>query len=226
MNQSQASPSQHSSSRSSLAADWQAEPACSGLHSHPAYPLYDPRFEHDACGTGFIANIAGIREHRVLAYALEALANLAHRGAMDADAETSDGAGIMTQLPHRLLNAWLAEQGLAPVAGQNLAVGMFFLPVEAEAAAQARDLATQALERRGAAVLGWRVVPIDPAALGAAARRSCPRIEQALIRRPDTTTPEEFERLLYLARKESESRLAAAGLTGAYIASLSARTLV
>ncbi len=228
MNQSQASSSRshHQHSSSSFSAEQQAEPACSGPRTHPAYPLYDPRFEHDACGTGFIASVTGAREHRILAYALEALANLAHRGAMDADAETSDGAGIMTQLPYRLLNAWLAEQGLAPVAGQNLAVGMFFLPVEAEAAAQARDLAARALERRGAAVLGWRVVPIDPGALGAAARRSCPRIEQVLIRRPDATTQDEFERLLYLARKESESRLAAASLTGVYIASLSARTVV
>jgi glutamate synthase (NADPH/NADH) large chain/glutamate synthase (ferredoxin) len=188
--------------------------------------LYAPQFEHDACGTGFVANLTGLREHRILTAALEALMNLAHRGALDADDETSDGVGMMTQLPYRLLNAWLAEQGLPPVAWQSLAVGMVFLPGDDEAAAQAREVMRDALERRRASVLGWRVVPVNPERLGAAARRTCPRIEQVLALRPDTATPDDFERLLYLARKETESRLAAAGVSDVYIASLSARTLV
>jgi glutamate synthase domain-containing protein 2/glutamate synthase domain-containing protein 1/glutamate synthase domain-containing protein 3 len=193
---------------------------------HPDYPLYDPSFEHDACGTGFVANSTGTREHRILSYALEALANLAHRGAMDADAETSDGVGILTQIPTRLLNGWLAEQGVPPVAGNSLGVGMVFLPWDEEAAAGARDILTNALERRRATVLGWRVVPVNPDLLGAAAKRTCPRIEQALVLRPDATTSAEFEQLLYLARKESEARLEAAGLSEVYISSLSGRTLV
>jgi glutamate synthase domain-containing protein 2/glutamate synthase domain-containing protein 1/glutamate synthase domain-containing protein 3 len=200
--------------------------AAGGVVPRSAYPLYTPQFEHDACGTGFVANISGHREHRILTYALEALANLAHRGAMDADAETSDGAGLLTQIPYRLLNGWLAEQGAPPVAWQSLAVGMLFLPWGDEAARQAREMMSETLERRGAAVLGWRVVPVHPEMLGAAARRTCPRIEQVLVLRPDGTTLEDFERLLYLARKETESRLVAAGLTDVYIASLSARTLV
>jgi glutamate synthase domain-containing protein 2/glutamate synthase domain-containing protein 1/glutamate synthase domain-containing protein 3 len=218
-----------SSISSSLALPLVAErssPTVVGHASCPEYPLYTPQDEHDACGTGFVANISGIREHRILIYALEALANLAHRGAMDADAETSDGVGLMTQIPYRLLNAWLTEQGVPPVAWQSLAVGMLFLPWDDEAARQAREVLRGALERRGAAVLGWRVVPVKAEMLGAAARRACPRIEQVLVLRPDSAAPEEFERLLYLARKESEARLGAAGLTTAYIASLSARTLV
>jgi glutamate synthase domain-containing protein 2/glutamate synthase domain-containing protein 1/glutamate synthase domain-containing protein 3 len=203
-----------------------APAASAGRSPYPEYPLYDPQFEHDACGTGFVANISGAREHRILSSALEALANLAHRGAMDADAETSDGVGILTQLPHRLFNAWRDEQGLPPVAESDLAAGMVFLPRDEEAAAQARKIISEVLERRELSFLGWRVVPVNAEMLGTAARRTCPRIEQVLMRRPEATQPDGFERLLYLARKESESRLAAAGLSEVYIASLSARTLV
>ena len=173
-----------------------------------------------------MANISGRRDHRIVERALEALANLAHRGAMDADAETSDGAGVMTQLPRRLLAAWLAEQGLPPAAEEDVALGMLFLPWEGEAAGQAREIVRHTLERRGAQVLGWRTVPVDPGVLGAAARRTCPRIEQVLVRRPPALAPEAFERTLYIARKEAESRLAAAGSSDAYVASLSARTVV
>ncbi len=190
------------------------------------YPLYSPQFEHDACGIGFVANTNGTIEHRIITYALEALVNLAHRGAMDADAETSDGTGVMTQIPHRLLNVWLAEQGMPPVSRQHLGVGMIFLPVDEEAALQAREIMRVILERRGASVLGWRVVPVNAEMLGTAAQRTCPRIEQVLVLRPDRTTPEKFEQLLYLARKESEARLAEVGLIGVYVASLSAHTLV
>jgi glutamate synthase domain-containing protein 1 len=137
---------------------------------HASYPLYDPRFEHDACGMGFVANISGQREHRIVEHALEALANLAHRGAMDADAETSDGVGVMTQIPYRFLAAWLAEQGLPPVAYEDLAVGMFFLPQTSEAAERTRELLREALGRRGAEVLAWRVVPVEKRVLGAAAQ--------------------------------------------------------
>ncbi len=229
MDQSQASVTrshQHSSSSYLSLSSVVGQSASTGAVPGQAYPLYAPKFEHDACGIGFVANVTGSREHRVLNYALEALANLAHRGAMDADAETSDGVGIMTQLPYRLLNGWLAEQGLPPVAGQSLAVGIVFLPWDNEAAAQAREIMRDALERRRASVLGWREVPVNAEMLGAAARRTCPRIEQVLVLRPDATTPEAFERLLYLARKESEARLTAAGFSEVYIASLSGRTLV
>jgi glutamate synthase (ferredoxin) len=193
---------------------------------HASYPLYDPRFEHDACGMGFVANISGQREHRIVEHALEALANLAHRGAMDADAETSDGVGVMTQIPYRFLAAWLAEQGLPPVAYEDLAVGMFFLPQTSEAAERTRELLREALGRRGAEVLAWRVVPVEKRVLGAAAQRTCPGIEQVLIRRPTRLNPDEFERALYIIRKEVESRLAAEDIAGTSIVSLSARTHV
>src|SRR5579859_1456443 len=106
----------------------------------PDYPLYDSRFEHDACGTGFIANISGAREHRIIERALEALRNLAHRGAMDARAEASDGVGVLTQLPLALLNRWLVRRGLPAAAEGELAAGMVFLPRDDNLATPARAL--------------------------------------------------------------------------------------
>ncbi|HZC79490.1 MAG TPA: glutamate synthase subunit alpha, partial [Ktedonobacterales bacterium] len=197
-----------------------------GQLQHTDYPLYDPRFEHAACGMGFVANISGMREHRIVERALEALANLAHRGAMDADAETSDGVGVMTQIPHRFLAAWLAENGLPPVADEQLGLGMLFLPRAQDVAEHARQILRAAFERHGAAVLAWRPVPVDTNVLGAAAQRTCPHIEQVLVQRPAGIATDDFERTLFIVRKESESRLAAAGISDAYLVSLSARTTV
>lgn len=194
--------------------------------ARPEYPLYDPRFEHDACGAGFIANISGAREHRIIEHALEALRNLAHRGAMDARAEVSDGVGVLTQLPLTLLNHWLAGRGLSEAAKGALAAGMAFLPRESAHAARARAPLDQALERRGVRVLGWRKVPVRDKEIGESAKRERPRIEQALALRPDGMSADAFERLLYAARKEAEAEWSRHGIEDAYIASLSARTIV
>ncbi|HEX9037295.1 MAG TPA: glutamate synthase large subunit [Ktedonobacterales bacterium] len=190
------------------------------------YPLYDPAFERDACGTGFVANISGARDHRILERALEALRNLAHRGAMDASAEASDGVGVLTQIPLGLLNRWLAGRGLTRGAEGALAAGMVFLPRDDDPAARARMALDDALTRRGARVLAWRVVPTSDEAIGERARRVRPRIEQPLALRPDGMGGDAFERLLYLARKEAEARWREDGLMDAYVASLSARTMV
>jgi glutamate synthase (ferredoxin) len=232
MNQSQTTAAvgyQHNASSSALPPSPNTNPRRAGIRGqlqHADYPLYDPRFEHDACGMGFVANISGMREHRIVERALEALANLAHRGAMDADAETSDGVGVMTQIPHRFLAGWLAENGLPPVAAEQLGLGMLFLPRAQDIAEHARQILRAALEQHGAAVLAWRPVPVDASVLGAAAQRTCPHIEQVLVQRPAGVTTDDFERTLYVVRKESESRLAAAGIGDAYLVSLSARTTV
>src|SRR6266853_438037 len=105
-----------------------------GGHSmqHPtidhAYPLYDPRWEHDACGTGFLAQISGEASHSLVQTALQALTRLTHRGAQDADAETSDGAGLLTQIPTSLLCAELQVRNVSPPEPDDLAAGMIFLP--------------------------------------------------------------------------------------------------
>ena len=92
------------------------------------YPLYDARWEHDACGTGFLAHISGEANHALVQMALEALARLTHRGAQDADAETNDGAGILTQIPRTLFGEVLQQQGLSLPDLTDLGVGMLFLP--------------------------------------------------------------------------------------------------
>jgi glutamate synthase (ferredoxin) len=190
------------------------------------YPLYDPAFEHDACGIGFVANINGRRERRIVTHALTALSQLAHRGAMDADAATSDGAGILAQIPFHVIGDWLAANNLPACPEGELALGMTFLPREEDRAAQARAITAEVVAQHGAHLLGWRAVPIEPAALGPSAQRSCPQIEQAVIRCDAGANSDAGERKLYLIRKAIESRLAAADLRDVYFASFSARTVV
>jgi len=191
-----------------------------------AYPLYDPSFEHDACGTGFVASRAGIASHAIVRDALTALAHLAHRGALDADTMTSDGAGILTQIPVALLQEWLHEQALPPIAAAQMALGMFFLPTDPDAATRAQAIFDEALAERGATVHAWRLVPIDPSSLGGAAQTTCPAVVQAIIERPADVAVEAFEHVLFAARKATEARWLQADLASCYVASLSTRTVV
>jgi glutamate synthase domain-containing protein 1 len=139
------------------------------------YPLYESRWEHDACGIGFLANVSGEAKHSIVQTALEALARLTHRGAQDADAETSDGAGILTQIPRALLLEELAQQGISAINPDDLAVGMVFLPPHAgEVSMQCRQLIERMLTEVGLTVLGWRNPPIDYSILGMRARENAP----------------------------------------------------
>ncbi|RRR66568.1 MAG: glutamate synthase large subunit [Candidatus Viridilinea halotolerans] len=189
-----------------------------------AHSLYDPRFEHDACGIGFVARINGVASHEILAMALEALGNLEHRGAVADDAKTGDGAGVLTQLPRTLLLRELAAQGLR-ANSEDLALGMFFLPTDAEAFAAACVIIDQALTERGIQRLAWREVPVDVEALGDRARAAMPHFLQALIARPAGIDPVAFERMLFLARKAMERAFTSQGIA-AYVPSLSCRTVV
>ncbi len=186
--------------------------------------LYDPRFEHDACGIGFVARIDGQAGHSILAMALEALCNLEHRGAVADDAKTGDGAGVLTQLPQALMLSELRRQGVAANPA-DLALGMFFLPRDEAACQAACTHVAQALGERGIALLAWRDVPVNPAALGQRAYEAMPRIRQAIVARPAGLDDVAYERSLYLARKAMEQAFTAAGLA-AYVPSLSARTVV
>ena len=100
---------------------------------HGNYPLYEARWEHDACGTGFLAHVSGVSSHLLIEQALTVLTNLTHRGAQDADAETNDGAGLLTQIPHALFQAELLENHATLQTPGDLAVGMCFLPARADA---------------------------------------------------------------------------------------------
>ncbi len=181
-----------------------------------AFRLLDPWRERDACGVGFVARADGERTPDILAMALTAVARLAHRGAASND-KSGDGAGVLTQIPHRLL-------GVGPV--ERVALGMFFLPAAAPARDAAIDLIETVLVGLGMSVLGWRVVPVDAGVLGPLAAASQPAIRQVFVGPPSgPANAQTWERRLYLARRVIERRAASAGLP-VFACSLSCRTVV
>jgi glutamate synthase (NADPH/NADH) large chain/glutamate synthase (ferredoxin) len=202
-------------------------------HNHHAsnfsYPLYDDRWEHDACGTGFIAQVSGEASHFLVQSALDALARLTHRGAQDADAQTSDGAGILTQIPRALLREELEKQHISLSDPDDLSVGMLFLPSQdrsPEDFARSSLLVEQTLADVGLLLLTWRTPPIDYTVLGTRARETAPCVKQVLIARPAQLSISEYERVLYRARRLLEQRLRAEQLSDAYVVSLSRTTLI
>jgi glutamate synthase (ferredoxin) len=164
--------------------------------------LYDPTRERDACGIGFVADARGRPARDVLDLALEALRRVRHRGAVAADRRTGDGAGVLLPLAPTLLP------------GPWCGLGMVFLRDEA-----ARPRIERACAAEGLRVVGWREVPVDPAALGEAARATAPRIEQLVVRRPLGSSLDDAELRAYRARKRAERG------GGAYVCSLSFRTV-
>jgi glutamate synthase domain-containing protein 2/glutamate synthase domain-containing protein 1/glutamate synthase domain-containing protein 3 len=193
------------------------------------YPLYEDRWEHDACGMGFLAQISGKASHTIVQSALEALARLTHRGAQDADTETYDGAGILTQLPRELLLEELAAQQITVADPADLAVGVIFLPSHErtpQAAQQSRQIIEQTLQQVGLTFLGWRKPPIDSTILGVQAREIAPDIIHVLVLRPAQLAADDYERTLYYARRLIEKRLHEAQIAGCYIVSLSHSTII
>ncbi|MBP1465296.1 glutamate synthase large subunit [Candidatus Chloroploca sp. M-50] len=186
--------------------------------------LYDPRFERDACGIGFVARINGHPGHEILAMALEALGNLEHRGAVADDAKTGDGAGVLIQIPREFVQRELQRLNIG-ADPSTVALGMFFFPADVEAHAAARAVVACELEAHNLRLLGWREVPVDPEALGERAREAMPAIDQALIVSANGLDELAFERTLFIARKAMEQSFAREGLA-AYVPSLSCRTVV
>jgi glutamate synthase (ferredoxin) len=180
--------------------------------------------ERDACGVGFVADVGGRRSHDVLVHALGALQNLAHRGAVSADGRTGDGAGVLTQIPHRLFRRDLEAQGIQLERDRDLAVGTFFVANDSpfkKVYALIRDEIARSPLRR----LMWRAPPLDDSVLGDDARARRPVIRQVLLGRPEWLSDDAFERTLYLTRKRIERRLEEAGLGRAYVTSFSSRTI-
>ncbi|MGZ3612052.1 MAG: glutamate synthase central domain-containing protein, partial [Ktedonobacteraceae bacterium] len=200
----------------------------------PAYPLYDAHWEHDACGTGFVAQISGETSHQLVQTALEALTRLTHRGAQDADAETSDGAGLLTQIPRVIFCAEIQTRGFTIHDPEDIAVGMFFLPSQDRLPAenlQSRFIIEQTLSEVGliwqyGLTTFWRDPSIDYAVLGTRARETAPSVAQVLLMRPAHLSIKQYERKLYLARRLIEKRLQEAAIKDCYIVSLSRTTVV
>ena len=190
--------------------------------------LYDPQFEHDACGVGFIVHMKGAQAHSIVEQGLTILVNLAHRGAVGAEANTGDGAGILLQLPHKFMNKVATAEGIALPQPGHYGVGMFFSspdPVERE---KSRRVFERIVEEEGQTVLGWRDVPTDDSSLGETAKASEPFMEQVFIQRSANLADElAFERKLYIIRKRSHSAIRPTGVDPYwYATSLSCRTLV
>ena len=194
----------------------------------PKQGLYDPQFEHAACGVGFVVNMKGRKSHEIVQQALTILLNLDHRGAVGAETNTGDGAGILMQMPHKFLQKATQACGITlPAAGQYGAGVVFASP---DAAVCARDEATFAkiVAEEGQTLLGWRVMPTDNSTLGASAKASEPCVKQVFIGRSAACANDlAFERKLYVIRQRALNEIRTAGGNSHwYIASLSCRTMI
>jgi glutamate synthase (ferredoxin) len=189
--------------------------------------LYDPRFEHDACGVGFVADLKGRKSHDLLHKGTEILLNLRHRGASGCEPNTGDGAGILMQIPHELFAQACRDLGIKLPAPQEYAVGMAFLPVAKEARVQVERLVEEIVRELGQHFLGWRTVPVNSAPLGKTAKNAQPAIRQFFVGRGINADDDlAFERKLYVIRKQLEERWRPVPHPRPYIASLSCRTIV
>jgi glutamate synthase domain-containing protein 2/glutamate synthase domain-containing protein 1/glutamate synthase domain-containing protein 3 len=196
------------------------------MNSHTMQPpkavgLYDPRFEHDACGVGMVARLDNQPTHEVISRAITALENLEHRGASGADPRTGDGAGILMQMPDELLRAVVDFE--LPATG-SYGVLMCFLPTDAAARERVQELMERTTVEVGQRVLGWRDVPINEQEAGEVASACRPVIRQLFVGAgaDEAGDQDAFERKLYVIRRACELRAEDAGL---YVASSSSRTI-
>ena len=184
----------------------------------PPEGLYDPAFEHDACGVAFVATLTGEPSHQIVAKGLEALRNLDHRGATGSDPKTGDGAGMLLQIPDAFLRADVDFDLPRP---GTYAVGNAFLPTDPDLAAKAKATIEQIAAEEHLSVLGWRQVPTDDASLSDVTRSNMPYFEQLFVTAKDAPLMGiALDRLAYCLRRRAQHE------TGVYFASLSARTLV
>ncbi len=193
--------------------------------------LYDPHFEHDACGVGMVVNIGGKKSHEIIRQALTVLANLTHRGARGSEVNTGDGAGILMQMPHAFLKRKAERHGFSLPEPGHYGVGMIFLPPNVNHRRAIEIQFEKIIASEGQRVLGWRTVKVNNSAIGNAARRAEPKMRMIFIaRNPAIPDDMAFERKLYVIRKRAENEIRYGDLFEGgeffYIASLSYKTLI
>ena len=192
--------------------------------------LYDPKFEHDACGMGLVVNIKGEKSHDIVTEALMALENLAHRGASGSEENTGDGAGILIQLPHAFFKKECKALGYALPDAQKYGVGMIFATPNKKEREECKRQFENIVKEQGQKVIAWRDVPVDSTLLGDAALTSMPHFMQVFVGwGADMQAEMDFERELYIIRKrcEKEIRNSSGEHYGYfYMASLSHKTIV
>lgn len=196
----------------------------------PKQGLYDPQFEKDACGMGFIASIKGVKSHDVISKALHLLENMEHRGGQGSEPNTGDGAGILIQIPHQFFAAELSKQAIELPEPEQYSVGMMFMPQDQEARAEIESILSTIIKEEGQELIAFREVPTNDELLGQSALSVKPFVEQVFIRRnsalADTMA---FERKLYVIRKRAELAIRYGEQKGGemfYFSSMSARKIV
>ncbi|HQV60337.1 MAG TPA: glutamate synthase large subunit [Chitinophagaceae bacterium] len=192
--------------------------------------LYDPSFEHDACGIGFVANIKGHKSHQHISDALTVLENMEHRGACGCEKNTGDGAGIMIQTPHEFFFDECLRLGVHLPSFGKYAAGMVFFPREIRLREECRDILNRTAEKLGLEILAYRKVPVNTADIGPTALSVEPEMEQVFVACPDhISNPEEFERKLFVLRNYAShliNNTVRKDDIGFYMASLSYKTIV
>jgi glutamate synthase (ferredoxin) len=192
--------------------------------------LYDPQFEHDACGVGFVADIKGRKSHRILQQGIEVLKNLDHRGASGSEVNTGDGAGVLLQIPHKFLVEAVKKTSIKLPAEGEYGVGLVFLPRDPNLRRRLEAKFEQIIQSEGQTLLGWRTVPTSNATLGDTAKACEPFMRQVFIgRNPELKDRMAFERKLFVIRKRAYNDVRTSTMGGAefwYLCSLSSRTLV
>ena len=189
--------------------------------------LYRPEDEHSSCGVGLVVAIDGKPSRQVVVNGIDALKAVWHRGAVDADGKTGDGAGIHVQIPVPFFHDQIRRTGHEPDPAQPIAVGQVFLPrTDFNAQERCRTIVETEVLRMGYGIYGWRHVPVDTSVLGEKANATRPEIEQILIRNVKGTDEETFERELYVIRRRIEKAAAAAQIPDLYLASLSCRSII
>jgi glutamate synthase (NADPH/NADH) large chain len=192
--------------------------------------LYDPSFEHDACGIGFVANIKGHKSHQHISDALTVLENMEHRGACGCENNTGDGAGIMLQMPHEFFFDECINLGIHLPAYGKYGVGFLFFSKEIRVREECRDIFNRAAEKLGLEILGYRKVPVNRTDIGPTALSVEPCMEQVFIACPDhITDPEAFERKLFVLRNYATHTIQNTVIkdeVGFYLSSLSYKTIV
>ena len=184
--------------------------------------LYDPAFEHDACGIGAVVDIKGCQSYETVDSALKIVEKLEHRAGKDAEGKTGDGVGILLQISHQFFQKAATECGIQLGEARDYGVGMFFFPQDTLRRNQAKKMFEVIVAKEGMEFLGWRKVPVCPEVLGQKALSKMPNIQQAFVKRPgDAARGLEFDRRLYVARRVFEQ-----SNDNTYVPSLSSRTVV
>ena len=197
-------------------------------HTPPAEGLYDPAYEHDSCGVGFVVDIKGRQSHKIVSNAMTILKNLIHRGACGCEENTGDGVGILTQMPHKFFVRVCKELNMDLPEVGHYGAGMIFLPTDADQSKQCQEILEKIVTEEGQSVLGWRDIPTDDSLLGPTALMGEPTFKQIFIgRSKDIKDEASFERKLYVIRKLAEHAIWNSDLSEQdkfYVPSLSYRT--